>query len=482
MSKNNKEKNIKLIQQKVGWAYRDNLWFSEEEAQAAHKQRDELLCSLSSWVHYSAKGSKLYTGSRSPGCEICENGYWGCNFINGLCTQNCFFCPQDRSLKDERISQTGDYEFKNPMDHIHFLKTFGIKGVGFSGGEPLLVLDNLLSHITAIRKEFGNSMYQWLYTNGDLVDNSVLKRLRDAGLNEIRFDLTARNYDVSPVLLAKKYLPVVTVEIPAVPEEFESIKNLLVEWESIGLDFLNIHQLYATAYNYKSFRQRNYHILHQPDAPVFESEICALKLLRFSHERKLSIPINYCCNAFKARFQPRGQRIREGKIFLKGYEEITNPGYIRSIWIHNSIDKLEHFIRKLENNCCDRTLWHLKKEEPAIAIHSDLLPYVDWSTSTATLQYLRPNLIHKEQKEIVKNNLAPMHKTVFVSGNWHRITFEAWRDIYIEKKDKKEVFKKLFVSFAKIIKGESSLMMKEIEKLINTSTYEEIEHGLPEVY
>lgn len=164
LSKGNKEKNIKLIQQEVGWAYKDNLWFSEEEAQAANKQRDELLCSLSSWVHYSAKSSKLYTGSRSPGCQICENGYWGCNFINVLCTQNCFFCPQDRSMKDENISQTDDFKFKNPMDHIHFLKTFGIKGIGFSGGEPLLVLDNLLSHITAIRKEFGNSMYQRLYT------------------------------------------------------------------------------------------------------------------------------------------------------------------------------------------------------------------------------------------------------------------------------------------------------------------------------
>ena len=482
MSKSNKEKNIKWIQQEVGWAYKDNLWFSEEEAQSANKQRDELLCSLSSWVHYSAKGSKLYTGSRSPGCQICENGYWGCNFINDLCTQDCFFCPSDHSMKDETISQTDDFKFKNPMDHIHFLKTFGIKGVGFSGGEPLLVLDNLLSHITAIRKEFGSSMYLWMYTNGNLVNNSVLKRLREAGLNEIRFNLTARNYDVTPVLLAKKDIPVVTVEIPAVPEEFESIKKLLFEWESIGVDFLNIHQLYATAYNYKSFRQRNYHILHQPDTPVFESEMCALKLLRFSRERKLSIPINYCCNAFKARFQSRGQRTRQSKIFLNGYEKITKPGYIRSIWIHNSIDKLQHFIRKLENNCCNRTLWHLKKEEPAIAIHSDLLPYVDWSTSTATLQYLRPNLIHKEQKEIVKNNLTPMHKTVFVSGNWHRITFDAWRDIYIEKKNKKEVFKKLFVSLAKIIKGESSLMMKEIEKLINTSTYEEIEHGLPEVY
>ncbi len=482
MSKSNKDKNIKLVQQKVGWAYKDNLWFSKEEAQAANKQRDELLCSLSSWVHYSAKGSKLYTGSRSPGCQICENGYWGCNFINRLCTQNCFFCPNDLTMKDESISQTDDFKFKNPMDHIHFLKTFGIKGVGFSGGEPLLVLDNLLSHITAIRKEFGNSMYQWMYTNGDLVNNSVLKRLRDAGLNEIRFNLSARNYDVSPLLLAKKYLSIVTVEIPAVPEEFELIKNLLVEWESMGVDFLNIHQLNATAHNYKSFRQRNYHILHQPDTPVFESEMCALKLLRFSQERKLSIPINYCCNAFKERFQPRGGRTRQGKIFLNGYEEITNPGFIRLICIHNSIDKLERFIRQLENNCYDRTLWHLKKEEMAIAIHSDLLPYVDWSTSTVTLQYLRPKLIYKEQKEIVKNNLAPMHETVFMSESWHRITFEAWRDIYIEKKDKIEFFQNFFLSLVKTAKGEPSLMMKETEKLKNISEYEEIEHGLPEVY
>ena len=46
--------------------------------------------------------SKLYTGRLSPGCQTCIEGTWACIFINGLCTRNCFFCPQDRLMKKER--------------------------------------------------------------------------------------------------------------------------------------------------------------------------------------------------------------------------------------------------------------------------------------------------------------------------------------------------------------------------------------------
>lgn len=83
------------------------------------------------------------------------------------------------------------------------MKTFNIKGVGFSGGEPLLVGDRLLAHISAIRQELGESIYLWMYTNGDMVNREVLQKLRAAGLDEIRFDLSARSYNLDPVILAK---------------------------------------------------------------------------------------------------------------------------------------------------------------------------------------------------------------------------------------------------------------------------------------
>ena len=472
-----------MVRQKVGWAYKENLWFSEEEAILANKQRDELLHSVSGGVYISAMGCKLYTGTLSPGCQICEKGYWGCNFINAICTRNCFFCPQDRTIKKEPLSHTDGFKFKDPTDHVHFLKSFGIKGVGFSGGEPLLVLDYLLSHITAIRNEFGRSIYQWVYTNGDLLDHGVLKKLRDAGLDEIRFDLSARNYDTSPVVLAKKYLPVVTVEIPAIPEEYELLENLLVEWESIGVDFLNIHQLFATSNNYRSFRQRNYHILHHPPTPVFESEICALKLLQFSHKQELKIPVHYCCSAFKSRFHLRAKRTRLGRIHLKDFEEITNAGYVRSIWIFDTMDKINKLDRELQDRYPVSSLWCLNKEERAIAIHSDLLTYIDWQTATYKINYFSPDIDINDQQEIVVKNLILAHKMAYTTKKLHYITFLAWRKIYLEKEEKKVILREWIKDAVKTGKNKSlSMLKREGDELIHLRGYEEIESGLLEVY
>jgi hypothetical protein len=146
------------------------------------------------------------------------------------------------------------------LAHVEFIKTFGIKGVGFSGGGPLLVKERLLSHIKAIRMEFGHSIYVWMYTNGDLADHEALMKLGDAGLNEIRFNLSPREYDLSPVITARKYIPTVTVEMPAIPEDIELVKSLLAEMQSVGIDFLNLHQLSLESQNWRELLERHYHI------------------------------------------------------------------------------------------------------------------------------------------------------------------------------------------------------------------------------
>ncbi len=219
-------------------------WFSAKAAREAEGKRNELLDRLSGLVSTAAGGSKLHTGPLSPGCTHCIEGDWACNFINRLCNRDCFFCKRShRMLKEEPEPETSGYSFTHTSEHICYLKTFNIRGVSFSGGEPLLVRDRLLEHVRAVRREFGDSMHIWMYTNGDLADDDVLRQLQQAGLDEIRFNIAAREYDLSPVILAKKYIPVVTVEIPCIPEDLEKLKSLLPVMEKEGVNFLNIHQL-----------------------------------------------------------------------------------------------------------------------------------------------------------------------------------------------------------------------------------------------
>lgn len=482
MDRIKRQRQIQSIRDSVGWIYPDLPWFSEEEAKVATRQRDELLAALSGWDSYGFQHCKPRSGPLSPGCLICDSGGWGCNFINGLCTRHCFFCPIDRSGKEERESITDGIRFKNPAEHISFLKLFQIRGVGFCGGEPLLVLDRLLSHLTAIRQEFGNSMYLWMYTNGDRVDRSVLRNLQDAGLDEIRFDLSARNYDLAPLVLSKEYIPTVTVEIPAIPEDFDLLKGLLVEMERVGVSFLNLNQLMASENNYKALRKRHYHFLHQPNIPVFESELCALKLLLFAREHGIQLPINYCCAAYKQRYGVHA-RTRENAVVRKGFEENTSAGYIRSFRVRDSRDKIESMVRRLEEAHCPAGLWQCDERKTEVAIHSDLLPYVDWSSADVTIMYLHPGLgLKKPDDGFIEGNLVAKNSVVYNEGGWSQVGIESWRKLYKEKMNPQDVLRFFSRNYPMGEKDTASKLQKEMRELKDIANWEELESELPEVF
>jgi|WetSurMetagenome_2_1015567.scaffolds.fasta_scaffold01393_13 uncharacterized protein len=484
MDKVMRARRMESIHRQVGWIYKDIPWFSEDEARAANEQREGLLRDLSGWIAYSFKGSKLHCGDLSPGCSICGNGGWGCNFINRLCNRNCFYCPQDRSIMAESEPQTDGIFFKSPSEHIFFLKTFQIKGVGFSGGEPLLVLDRLLAHIKEIRREFGDSIYLWVYTNGDLADRDSLEELGQAGLNEIRLDLSARGYDLSPIYLMKKHIPTVTVEIPAIPEDFERVKNLLAKMERMGVDFLNLHQLHASENNYRALCKRNYHFVHDPSISVFESELMALKLLAFAREFRIELPINYCSSVYKRRFQGHDHRTRFASIVMNGWEEITEAAYIRSFRVLDSTDKINKLVGILNANS-PRHLWKCNNNMTELSIHNSLLPYVDWSSAAVEITYFEPRIgLNGCENVRLEDSLMVTKKIIYQNRGWSKMAIDCWQRLYVQKIPQKEAFASFMQSCLKLggnLRDLMTEMQKETTELIKISKFEEIGGGLIEI-
>ena len=134
--------------------------------------------------------SKPYLNSLSPGCWICGEGTWACVFISHSCTRHCFFCLREQKEAEDFVPYVErDVRFDSVKRFIEYLKSFHFKGISFSGGEPFIKFDRLFKYLRAIRDEFGNQHYIWVYTNGDLVNKDKLTRLAEAGMNEIRFDM-----------------------------------------------------------------------------------------------------------------------------------------------------------------------------------------------------------------------------------------------------------------------------------------------------
>ncbi|MFP4469103.1 MAG: radical SAM protein [Bacteroidales bacterium] len=299
-------------------------------AAEADDERSRLLQSIDGKAGSAFNGTKPFAHHISPGCRLCGEGQWSCLFVNNRCNCNCFYCPTPQI--DTGIPETQGLNFSDPRNYVDYIRKFGFKGVSLSGGEPLLTFDTTLDFLRTVKHEFGTKIYLWLYTNGTLLTEEKAELLAAAGLDELRFDLSATAYSTRFLKHALGKIPSVTVEIPAIPEEIEQMKQMAVELDQLGVNFLNLHQMRLTPYNLKNLLHRNYTFLHGPRMTVLESELAALEMIRFTFEQGLHIGVNYCSFHYKNHFQKAGFRHKLAPFIAGAFEEITENGYIRKFY------------------------------------------------------------------------------------------------------------------------------------------------------
>lgn len=299
-----------------------------EQLVAAGVERKVLLQWLEQRAAFGYAGTKVDCNGLSPGCRCCGDGAWSCLFINGRCNGQCFYCPTAQD--DDGPPVTNGLAFTSPEDYAAYVAALGFSGVSISGGEPLLAPELTLAYLSAVRQRCGDAVHLWMYTNGTMLTVDLCRRLRDAGLDEIRFDLGAVRYNLKKLRLAVGCIPTVTVEIPAVPEDEELLKLKMVEMAEVGVNHLNLHQMRLTPYNFGPLTERGYTFLHGEKVTLLESELCALRTVRFGLEQGISLPVNYCSFPYKRRFQHAAARRRAALTVCTADELVTEPGYLRT--------------------------------------------------------------------------------------------------------------------------------------------------------
>ena len=361
-------------------------WLSSGAARAAEAMRRELLDAIS--THNQAKwefsGTKLYTRALSPGCALCGQGTWSCLFINGICNARCFYCPSEQ--KDQGPPMTSSIEFERPKDYADYVKKFGIRGVAFSGGEPMLSFDRITRFLDVLKRNVPDISHIWMYTNGTLITTERLKILRDNGIREIRFDLSAVDYALDSLKKAVGIIPIVTVEIPAIPEDMEKTKPLFKKLADLGVNYLNLHQIRCTHFNLPKLIRRGYTFLHGPGVAVLETELAALELIRHSLDNDIDLPINYCAFTYRQQFQKAAARKRNAILIKKGWEDITSSGFIRTMTLSGDSKQIKRISRDLETKVKKGAGWINGIDN--ITIPQRLWPVgLDLSSLTLTVTY-----------------------------------------------------------------------------------------------
>jgi len=258
----------------------------------------------------------LYTRRLPPGCASCLEGQGSNLYVTGLCTRDCFFCFNQKPRKDETVVH--GIPIDRPDEAAEIIARYGLRSVGLSGGEPLLRPERVLA-LLAVLKAMPDPPRVDLYTNGDLATDELLGRLKKAGLDAIRFDLAARDYDTEPVRRARGCFDEVAVEIPVVPADKEKLERMVLELDALGVPFLNIHELFLCAENRDRvvadgqvpLNKDSAHLLWRPTA---ESGLAALDLLQFALERTKTLSVYYCSCGTQEVIAARGlERRRAGR-------------------------------------------------------------------------------------------------------------------------------------------------------------------------
>ena len=382
------EKMVAANQAEYAKEYSRMRFITPLEAGNTSARRDELLAGLSHRAQVIHHRTKLYTGELSPGCRTCGEGSWSCLFINGLCNGRCFYCPTTQKSKGEPT--TNNLRFANPRDYLDYITLFRFRGVSLSGGEPLMTFDRTMTYVSKLKQKFGSGIHLWLYTNGILATPEKIALLRDAGLDEIRFDISADRYSLDKLKLAVGRIPCVTVEIPAIPEDYHMLRDMLPILTDTGVSHLNLHQLRCTPHNLPNLLERSYVFSHGPKVIVPDSEITALQLLLDAAENN-GPPVNYCSYAYKYRFQGRAARRRVAAAMTASHEDITEAGFIRSLQLRGDQQTLYRCADKLQDAGVDHGLYRVDQPDRLFFAES-LWPLLDFSGLELHASYFQTQL------------------------------------------------------------------------------------------
>jgi len=342
---------------------------SYDESSTFESKRNALLEQIKGKALWGYGDTKTDCNNLSEGCRLCGAGLWSCLFINGHCNCSCFYCPTRQD--EDCLPTTNSVTFNSPEEYAEYVNEFSFKGVSISGGEPLLTPELTISYIKTVRNNCAPDMYIWMYTNGSLITKEILIQLRDAGLNEIRFDIGARNYDLENLKLAVGIIPVVTVEIPAVPEELNQMKEIIKQLAHMGVNHLNLHQLRLTPYNFDRLMKHDYTYIHNDKITVIESELTALELIDYVYEKNIKLAINYCSYPYKSRYQGLASRTRNGNYMIKPFENMTQDGFVRLINLKCNEEKISAIFSGISNE--NKHLVELNRDKKQISIHPSML-------------------------------------------------------------------------------------------------------------
>ncbi|NHJ87628.1 MAG: radical SAM protein [Asgard group archaeon] len=310
------------------------------------------------------EGGSYIKGNLPEGCQICRKGAELFFLITGKCSEKCFYCSLSQNKRGSKLILANERPINNFAGVMLEIANMNALGAAITGGDPLICIDNTIDYITRMKQEYGKKFHVHLYTSGRYATDENLKRLFDAGLDEIRFHPQNEEQEKA-IERALKFSWDVGAEIPVIPGQKEEIIRFLNYLDSLGkVKFCNLNELEATDSNIENLKSRNFEIKNENSAAIQGSEELALEILK---EIDYKFNLHYCSSLTKDAVQFRNRLKRTAEIVKKPYEEIQDGMLVKAVF---NVPK--HFIPEeiidvlIEEYEVDLELIHLTEDRKQI--------------------------------------------------------------------------------------------------------------------
>lgn len=326
----------------IGALEAKGLVFAERDSDdvANQKLRDEL---ERRGVLVRNSGASLSVGHLSKACVECTGVNGSETFSTTFkCHRDCYFCFN----KNQADYQ---YFFDNGCPWEEGLERCASENgtlacIGLTGGEPLLDIDDSIRFLNEVKDRFPSAHLR-MYTSGDLLTEESAKRLRNAGLDEIRFSVKDDDPEhiqdkvLGAIEIAKDHIPSVMVEMPVIPGAEDHMKKLFRRFDEIGIDGINLLEFCFPFSNWDEFAKRGLVLKDPPFEIMYDygysgglavsgSETLILKLMLWCLDEGIEIGLHYCSleNKHRSEIRQKNERARnmhpclsfdEGDFFLK---------------------------------------------------------------------------------------------------------------------------------------------------------------------
>jgi len=293
------------------------------------------------------------------GCKYCVLGEKSVLFITGLCKRNCFYCPLPESRKNIDAVWINERKLSNVnaiKEAIEEIQLCGSKGVGITGGDPLIVLERTVKFVKTLKKKFGKKFHIHIYLPTEQLTREKLERLAASGIDEIRFHPNFLNFSEDErrkldlaLDLKKKYGWKVGVEIPVLPGTEKPLIDFIKQIPD--LDFLNLNELEMAMINIPILYNKGFRTVENSNA-VKGSNETALKVLNSIGKTKLLV--HYCTARTKDAFQYCNRLKRRLKNAKKPYDLITEDNDLYRGAIYSEIKPGFGYKKRLESILCNK--------------------------------------------------------------------------------------------------------------------------------